>query len=164
MSALQHEHKKWRTLQAQFYKQYSRVKKLSEKDNNTKYFHTIANMNKKRNMIRRIKVGGSVIKGVTQIREGIRDFFKSSFQQHASPYIHFDQGVFKQFHLSTVTSMELIPSEDEIKGAIWSSDPHKSHGYDSFNLNFIWKCWGTVGEDIIKFTKSFSLVENFQPL
>ena len=43
--------------------------------------------------------------------------------------------------------MEVLPMEEESRSAMWSCDPSKALKVDAFNLNFIRKCWDTIGGD-----------------
>lgn len=45
----------------QLWKQKSRCKMLSDKDNNTKYFHTVETLTKKRNMITSLTIDGRIV-------------------------------------------------------------------------------------------------------
>ena len=45
--------------------------------------------------------------------------------------------------------MELIPSAEEIKNAIWACGSSKALGPDDFNFNFIKQCWTFIGSDLV---------------
>lgn len=71
--------RKWRMRKGQLLRQYSRCKNLTQKDHNTKYFHMLASMNHRRNIIRDIQIGDQIISRVEAIQRSIREFYKQSY-------------------------------------------------------------------------------------
>lgn len=55
MLALKNELHKWKVRKGQLMRQYSRCKNLRDRDNNTRYFHNIANIKNKRRLITQIE-------------------------------------------------------------------------------------------------------------
>lgn len=116
--ALTYEVTKWRLRKAQLAIQYSRVRNLTVRDHNSKYFHTIASINKKRNLITRVKIEDSNHCDVDQIREGIKKHIESSYKQENIPLIQLPMGVFKKIDSLTATFLDEIPNPEEIKSAV----------------------------------------------
>lgn len=52
-------------------------------------------------------------------------------------------------------SLELIPSGEELKEAVWSCDLNKSPGYNGFNIKFVKEMWPIIGEEVIDFVRCF---------
>lgn len=78
---LQGECSVWRTRKARLYKQCSRVQNLIMKDNNTKFFHAIASMNRRRhNMISNIMIGDRVLEEVNEVENGVISVFPRELQ------------------------------------------------------------------------------------
>ncbi|XP_016199495.1 uncharacterized protein LOC107640492 [Arachis ipaensis] len=42
-------------------------------------------------------------------------------------------------------SLEVLPSADEIKDAVWDCESSRAPGCDGYNMNFIKKCWDVIG-------------------
>lgn len=58
ISSLKAKSSKWRLRKCQLLKQYSRCRNLTQKDHNSKYFHIISSINKKRILIASIQIDG----------------------------------------------------------------------------------------------------------
>lgn len=78
---------KWRMRKSQLFRQYSRSKNITEKDDNTKYFHALASHRMRKKMITKIKVGGTVVKGNDNIKRSIISHFLQHFQKENLPNI-----------------------------------------------------------------------------
>lgn len=163
LKALKVECNKWTTRKAQLMRQYSRVKNLSERDNNTKYFHAVATIHKKKNLIERIKINGRCLRGVAEIRKGVKEHFEHMYQQPPIPEIELPFGVFTKFNEETSAILDKQPDHDEIFRAMMSCDPSKAPGYDGFNMRFIREMWDVVGEDISQLILNFFASGEFPP-
>ena len=58
------------------------------------------------------------------------------------------------------SNLEVIPSANEIKKAVWHCNPNKAPGPDGFNLNFIRKMWSLVGAEFQQMVVKFFLSGN----
>lgn len=61
----------------------SKIRWLSERNNNTKLFHTQALMRKKRNKLSSIKIGDRIVKKVKEITSQARKHFKCNYMQES---------------------------------------------------------------------------------
>lgn len=77
MATLKLELHKWKMRKAQILRQYSRKRKLREKDNHntSKFFHACASLREKQNTVNNLKIGESILSSVAKIKAGIREFF-----------------------------------------------------------------------------------------
>lgn len=66
-----------RIRRAQIWRQRSRLKNLKEKDANTKIFHTITNLRKRKNQILELQFGDSVIKDPAEIKLKTVEYFRN---------------------------------------------------------------------------------------
>lgn len=123
--------------EAQLMRQYSRVKNLIERDNKTRYFHTLASFNKKNNMMARVVIEGEVLSNVIEMRRGIRIFIFQSYTQKKLPEFELPMGVFKRFNNVTSAMMGELMDAKEIEKAMLSCGTSKVPGYDGINLKFI---------------------------
>ncbi len=64
--------------------QKSRVRWLKEGDNNTKFFHKIANSNRRRNFIKKLEVGDVVYTSDSDIRAQAVQFYESLYTEEES--------------------------------------------------------------------------------
>lgn len=158
---LQGECRVWRIRKTHLFKQYSMAKNLTKNDNNTKFFHGIASMNKIHNLISKIAIGDIILEEVDEVKRGVRDFYWESYKKEPLPKIKLPHGVFKSFSQPTVSMLDEIQTPDEIKRVVWSCDPDKAPSYDGYNIRFIKPMWSTVGMDITKFVQTFFIFDEF---
>lgn len=105
----------WRTRKCQLFKQYSRVRNLTLKDENTKYFHSIASLNRRCNKLTNIEMNEVVFYGMEGIKSEIRKHFEHSYHQEALAQIILPLGSFKKFNQAAIYLMDEIPDGEEIK-------------------------------------------------
>jgi len=79
--ALQAQMWLWIARKERFWKQMSRCKILNEGDRNTKYFHLIATMRRKKQMIEKVVVEGQEYTEMGSIRKAIVQHFKSHYSR-----------------------------------------------------------------------------------
>lgn len=75
--ALRIEVHKWKIRKCQFMKQYSRVKNVTLKDHNTKFFHTLANLQHKKKLISKIHISNQVLRGKESIQQGVMEYLSN---------------------------------------------------------------------------------------
>ncbi|XP_016185835.1 uncharacterized protein LOC107627520 [Arachis ipaensis] len=134
--------KKWYIRKELHWKQMSRSRHAKEMDQNTRYFHNLASARRRSNRIDALMVNGRLVRNQARIKIAIRDFYKELYHQEASPNIGFRDGLVKQVNEEEAAVLELMPTADEIKDAVWDCESTKAPGSDGYNMNFIKKCWG----------------------
>lgn len=102
----------------QLYRQYFRVKNLTMKDHNTKYFTSIASFNRKHKKITRIVVDHRTLEGVTEIRSEVRRYFHKSYKQQQLPHIELPPDSFRKFSHSTYIFLQNIPTSEEMRTTV----------------------------------------------
>ena len=104
---------------------------------NTKFFHALTATKRRKKLILKMKVGGRAITNQNMIKKEIRSFFKNIYKQSSGPQVKFQRGLVSSISKKEVNELEIFPSKEEVKEAVWSCDPSKALGSDSFNMNFI---------------------------
>ena len=84
------------------------------------------------------------------IKVEVRNFYKKLYKQKQIPVIQFEDDMVNRISEQEANSLEVIPSEEEIKKAVWDCESSKALGPNGFNFNFIKKCWNYVGMDFIQ--------------
>ncbi|XP_016207070.1 uncharacterized protein LOC107647514 [Arachis ipaensis] len=56
-------------------------------------------------------------------------------------------GLVEQISSNEAVALEVLPSEEEIKEAVWDCGSSKAPGSDGYNMNFIKKCWDDIGPE-----------------
>ncbi|XP_057730504.1 uncharacterized protein LOC130945825 [Arachis stenosperma] len=147
--------KKWYIRKEVHWKQMSRSKHAKEMDKNTRYFHNLASAHRRNNRIDALRIHGRLVRQQSRIKAAIVDFYKELYHQEPSPNIGFREGLVRQITEEEATEMELMPSADEIKAAVWDCESAKAPGSDGYNMNFIKKCWEEVGREFTEAVMGF---------
>ncbi|XP_052114173.1 uncharacterized protein LOC107478348 [Arachis duranensis] len=106
----------------------SRARNAKEMDRNTKYFHNIASARRRNNRFESLE---------------------------ASSTVSFRDGLVNRLQREEAEALEVIPSAEEVKEAVWDCESSKAPGNDGYNMNFIKKCWGEIGSEFTTAVLSF---------
>lgn len=74
LSALNTSLKKWLVRQEHMWKQKSRVNNLRLQDSNTKYFHTITRMRRRKRQVHQLRIENRIVKDVDALRVKIQKY------------------------------------------------------------------------------------------
>ena len=118
------------------WRQKSRALWLKEGDNNTKFFHRMANARRRGNFISSLTVRGVRMDKEEELKEGIRSYFKSMFEETPVRRPAVDSGLFKTLDLLDNETLEGPFSEEEVSKALSNLGGDKALGPDSFSLAF----------------------------
>ncbi|XP_016192408.1 uncharacterized protein LOC107633281 [Arachis ipaensis] len=132
--------KKWYVRKELHWKQMSRSKHAANMDKNTRYFHNIASARRRNNRIDSLMIHGRLVRNQVRIKGEIRKFYKDLYRQEYVPRIGFRDGLVKNIQLEEAEALEVLPSEEEIREAVWDCESSKAPGSDGYNMNFIKKC------------------------
>ncbi|XP_072060354.1 uncharacterized protein [Arachis hypogaea] len=81
-------------------------------------------------------------------------YFHNIASEH-SPSVSFKDGLVNQLEREEVEALELLPSVQEVKEAVWECESSKAPGSDGYNMNFIKKCWNEIGTEFTAAVISF---------
>ncbi|XP_060973692.1 uncharacterized protein LOC133038980 [Cannabis sativa] len=154
----------WAKLES-MWRQKSRETWLSLGDRNTSFFHAATVIRKRRNNIWAIKdKDGRVWKDKKHIAEVINAYFLDLFTS-SNPNLEDDLiGLLdKKLDTTANESFADIPSDAEIKGAVFSLHPLKAPGPDGFSGCFFRKYWDIVGSNLCDTVKEFFSSGNMHP-
>lgn len=153
--ALQGQLRIWYDRKESYWRQLARENFVKLNDRNTKYFHVMALGRRRRNRIQALKVGNKLVKRPRKVKNEAVRYFKRLYSQPLCPGVDLNDGLLPKLGAVKALELEQRPSLEEIKEAVWSSDPSKAAGYDDFNINFIRKMWDDIGVEISKFVEHF---------
>jgi hypothetical protein len=137
------------------WKQKSRVKWLKEGDKCTKFFHLMANSNKRFNSIDSLLIDGSLSSNSDDIREHAANFYESMFTESLSWRPRLDDLEFDSLSAGEASSLEAPFLEKEVKDVIFGMDGNKAPGPDGFSMAFFQACWEVLKEDIMAVFSDF---------
>ncbi|XP_016164512.1 uncharacterized protein LOC107607037 [Arachis ipaensis] len=140
---------KWYVRKEIHWKQMSRSQHAREMDKNTRYFHNIASARRRNNIIDSLVINGRLIRNQARIKTTITGFYKELYRQEHAPLVGIREGLVKKIDEDDAAVLEEMPSVEEVREAVWDCESSKAPGGDGYNMNFIKKCWGEIGQEFI---------------
>ncbi|RYR31530.1 hypothetical protein Ahy_B01g056334 [Arachis hypogaea] len=142
----------WYKRREDYWKQLSRSRFASQMDKNTKFFHSVAKTRRRSKVMKEIHINGNCYRGVGRVKNEVQRFYKEEQKLN----ILFDKSLVKSISATEARGMELIPSKEEIRSAVWGCVPSRAVGPDGFNFKFIRRLWEVIGDDFCSLVrKSF---------
>nr|XP_029144568.1 uncharacterized protein LOC114924353 [Arachis hypogaea] len=111
----------------------SRSRLAKDMDKNTRYFHNIASTTRRNNKVDALE---------------------------ESPMVGFRDGLVGMIAEEDAAALEVLPSIEEIRNAVWDCDSSRAPRSDGYNMNFIKKCWDEIGAELtatVGFFQTFRL-------
>jgi hypothetical protein len=138
------------TLQEEIsWRQKSRVLWLKEGDKCTKFFHRVANSNKRYNSIESLSVNGSVSSDQPTIRASVVQYYESLFTEPYSWRPRLDDLDFSSLGEVEASSLETPFEEREVLEVVKGMNRDKAPGPDGFSMAFYQDCWDVLKSDIM---------------
>jgi hypothetical protein len=137
------------------WRQKSRVRWLKEGDKCTKFFHLVANANRRNNSIESLIVDGLPTSDPAVISEHIVDYYNSMFTEPLSWRPRLDNLEFDMLNDIEATSLEEPFEEREVWEVIKGMDRDKAPGLDGFTMAFFQDCWGVVKGNLMAVFSEF---------
>jgi hypothetical protein len=128
------------------------VRWLKEGDKCTKFFHQVANANRRNNSIESLIVNGSSTSDPTIISNHIVNFYESLFSEPLNWRPRVDNLEFAMLNNEEVSKLEEPFEEREV---IKGMDRDKAPGPDGFTLAFFQDCWEVVKGDFMEIFAEF---------
>ncbi|XP_015950778.1 uncharacterized protein LOC107475626 [Arachis duranensis] len=138
---------RWYVRKEVHWKQISRSRHAKDMDKNTRYFHNIASTRRRNNMIDTLVINGRRVMNPARIKITIRDFYKDLYHRERFPMLGFRDGLVEKIDEQDAVTIEVLPSTEEIREAVWDCESYKASGSDGYNMNFIKRCWGEIGAE-----------------
>ncbi|XP_057760934.1 uncharacterized protein LOC130981359 [Arachis stenosperma] len=86
-----------------------------------------------------LAVNGRLIRNQARIKIAIREFYKELYHQERSPEVGFRDGLVERISDEDSLALEVLPSPEEVKEAVWDCESSKAPGCDGYNMNLIKK-------------------------
>lgn len=138
-----------------FWKQKSRATWLREGDKNTKFFHATPKQHRARNRIIKLKdTDGSWVETEEKIEKVATTYFQNLFTStNPSEYEEALRYIIPKVSLEINIELTKIPSDMEIKEAIFAINPDKAPGPDDMTSLFYQRFWRETAKDIAVFVR-----------
>lgn len=127
-------------------------------DNNTEFFHRVANGRRRKNVIFSLQHLGQQIRGTPELLNHATQFYKELFGPAEGFHCHLREDMWvPQEQLSDAENIELNRPfhEEEIKYIIDSMEKNKAAGPDGFPIEFYQQCWPIIKDDMVRLFADF---------
>lgn len=136
--------------------QKSRTQWDKDGDRNTKFFHRITKVRRRKNNISSLKINGNFTEDKSEIKEGITSFFKSLFKQDVRQRPSIANMEFKFISDLEAHTLEAPLTEEECIAALKALGQDRAPGPDGFQVMIIGKCWSFMRQDIMGVVRDFN--------
>lgn len=128
-----------------YWRQRSRLQWLKEGDENTKFFHVVANGRKNQNFIPNIRQDGALYEDARDIGRVFSECFKLQFgkKRDKIPMVDLERLLAFKMHVD-LSYLEQPFRLDEIKCAVFELGSNKAPGPDGFPIHFFKQYWDTI--------------------
>jgi hypothetical protein len=134
------------------WRQKSRIRWLKEGDKCTKFFHQVANANRRNNSIESLVVNGTPTSDPTMVGNHIVNYYDSLFTEPLNWRPRLDNLEFDMLSNSDASSLEEPFEEREV---IKGMDGDKAPGPDGFSMAFFKDCWEIIKGDFMAVFSEF---------
>jgi hypothetical protein len=131
------------------WRQKSRIRWLKEGDKCTKFFHQVANANRRNNSIESLVVNGTETSDPAIISDHIVNFYDSLFTEPLGWRPRLDNLEFDMLSDYEASNLEAPFEEREVWEVIKGMDGDKAPGPDGFTMAFFKECWGVIKGDFM---------------
>ncbi|RVX02510.1 LINE-1 reverse transcriptase-like [Vitis vinifera] len=148
-------YKSWVIKEEIFWRQKSRELWLKEGDNNTKFFHRMANAHSRRNWLSKLKVNGCWHSEENNLRNSVVGAFQELYQEEEGWRPSVDGISFMRLDISEAEGLEIPFLEEEVLAALTDLGKDKAPGPDGFTMAFWLYGWDVVKLEIMGFFREF---------
>ena len=128
---------------------------MKEGDNNTRFFHWVANSHRRTNHIRGIKVDGAFYEDEEEVRSKVVNFYKKLYTKSDTWLPSMDGLEFARIEEAERLELERDFPKEEMVKVLHEMKGDKAPGPDGFTMAFFQKCWSVVEIDGMTFFDHF---------
>jgi hypothetical protein len=137
------------------WRQKSRVMWLKEGDKCSKFFHSIANSNRRYNFIDSLLIEDTLSSNQSDIGEHVVEFYKKLFSEPFQWRPKVDGLSIDSILESEARWLERAFEEEEVRKVVLAMNGDKALGPDGFSMAFFQTCWDVLSWDIMKVFHDF---------
>ena len=137
------------------WRQKSRMLCIKEGDNNTKFFHKMANSHRRYNYLSVLEADGVIYEDEVEVAAQVVQFYKTLYQESGEcrPFV---EGLeFDQIGEVERGWLERSFEKDEILSVVRDMEGDKAPGLDGFSMAFFHHCWRVVERDVLAVFEEF---------
>ena len=144
------------------WRQKSRMLCIKEGDNNTKFFHKVANSRRRYNHISMLEVDGVMYENDLEMADQVVQFYKNLYKE-TEEWRPFVEGLeFDQIESIERDWLERRFEREEILRVVKELEGNKAPGPDGFTMAFYHHCWGVVERDALAVFEVFYQHSKFE--
>ena len=128
---------------------------LKEGDNNTRFFHRMANAHSRRNWLSKLKVNGCWHTEENDSKNSVVGVFQKLYSEERGWRPSVEGLSFMRLVSSEAEGLKITFSEGEVFVALSDLGKNKAPGLDGFTMAFWMFCWDVVKIEIIGFFREF---------
>lgn len=147
----------WLCMEEISWKQKTRIDYLKYGDNNTLFFHCVANLRKEKNMVMGLRDNNQWVSGHAAVVEVIYRFYKDLFVEPFASRPKIEGLDFNILSDQWSQWLERPFSKLEVKEVLKGLKDDKAPGLDGFPMCFYTKFWSSIGEDVMNALYEFHL-------
>ena len=133
------------------WRQKSRVLWLQEGDDNTKFFHCMANSNRRRNYVNGLEVDEVFYEENEEVKQQIVQFYNSLYQENEPWRPVVDGLAFASIGAAAQAHLERPFELEEVVQVLKDVQGDKAPGPDGYTMAFFQKCWSVLEKDVMDF-------------
>ena len=135
---------------------------MKEGDNNTRFFHRVANFHKRTNHIRGIEVDGVLYEDEEEVRSTVVHFYHGLYTKSNTWRPSMDGLEFARIEEDERLALERDFSKKVVQ-VLQEIEGDKALGPDGFTMAFFFhKCWSVVEKDVMAFFDHFHMSLEFE--
>ncbi|XP_075655074.1 uncharacterized protein LOC142625274 [Castanea sativa] len=144
------------------WRQKSRMLCIKEGDNNTKFFHKMANSRRRYNHISMLEVNGVIYEDESEMANQTVQFYKNLYKE-TEEWRPFVEGLeFDQIEGLERDWLERRFEKEEVLRVVKELEGDKAPSPDGFSMAFYHHCWGVVERDVLAVFEEFYQHNKFE--
>ena len=135
---------------------------LKEGDNNTSFFHRVANSNRRTNYLRGIEVDGVLYEDEEEVQSKVVHFYQSLYTKSNTWRPFMDGLEFSSIGKDERLELKRDFSKEEVVKVLQEMEGDKAPGPYGFTMAFFQKSWSVVETDVMAFFDHFPSSSEFE--
>jgi hypothetical protein len=138
--------------------QRAKTTNISEGDNNTRYFHMIANGKRRKTRVFRLEQEEGVIEGEKALKDYITKYYKDLFGTSQENGLTLNESMVEGVPQLTISEREELMAEftkKEVRDAIFQMKHNKAPGPDGFPAEFFQIFWSLIKDNLMAMFRDF---------
>ena len=135
---------------------------LKEGDNNTKFFHKMANSHRRYHYLENLEVDGVVYEEIQDIRNQAIHFYELLYQKNEGWKPKFDKLPLDSIREVDQALLKRKFEKEKIFHVIQEANGDKAPGPDGFTMAFFQQCWRVVEADVLAVFDEFHEFFSFE--